>query len=425
MVGSKPEGKSFAIDKWLVKEAWERVRANKGAAGIDGRSLEAFEADLDRNLYKVWNRMSSGTYFPPPVKAVEIPKSGGSGTRVLGIPTVSDRVAQAVVKSVLEPIVEPVFHEDSYGYRPGRSPLDAVGVCRERCFAQDWVVDLDIAGFFDNVPHGRILRAVEHHTDLPWILLYVRRWLTAPMQRADETMEVRDCGTPQGSVISPLLANLFMHYAFDAWMSREFRGIPFERYCDDIIVHCVSKRQAEAVLSSIVDRLRSVGLELHPQKTKIVYCKDDRRRGAHEHTAFTFLGYTFRARAAQDRKGATFTGFLPAVSKQARKSMAAEIRSWRMTRRTDLDLPALARWINPIVSGWAHYYGRFYRTELVDFLDGINAKLVFWLCRKYKRLRGSRKKARALLRTVHNAYRGMFAHWRFGARPSGWTMGAV
>jgi RNA-directed DNA polymerase len=423
--GSKSDGKSFAIEKMLVKEAWDRVRGNRGAAGVDGISIAEFEADLKNNLYRIWNRMSSGTYFPPAVMAVEIPKPGGAGVRVLGVPTVADRVAQAVVKAVVEPLVEPVFHADSYGYRPGRSPLDAVAACRQRCLKTNWVIDLDIKGFFDTVPHDLILRAVERHTDVPWVRLYVHRWLEAPMRMPDGSLVQRDRGTPQGSVISPLLANLFMHYAFDAWMAREFPWVMFERYCDDIVVHCVSLDQAESLLAAITERLAGVRLALHPEKTKIVYCKDSNRRGSHERTEFTFLGYTFRGRAARSRQGVNFTGFLPAASKQAKKAMSQAMRSWRLGRRTEHGFADLARWINPIVAGWVNYYGHFYRSELVDFLDHINHMLVRWLSRKYKRLRGSHRKARGLLGNVCQAYHGMFAHWRFGARPHGWAMGAV
>jgi RNA-directed DNA polymerase len=275
------------------------------------------------------------------------------------------------------------------------------------------------------VPHDLILRAVDRHTDLSWVRLYVRRWLMAPMRMPDGTVVERDRGTPQGSVISPLLANLFMHYAFDAWMAREFPRVRFERYCDDIVVHCVSLAQAESLLATIAERMAGVGLELHSEKTRIVYCKDSNRRGSYEHTEFTFLGYTFRGRRARSKHGVTFTGFLPAVSTQAKKAMSLAIRSWRLGRRTDLGFADLARRINPVVAGWVNYYGRFYRSELVDFLDRINQVLVRWLILKYKRLRRSRRKARDLLRNVATAYSGMFAHWRFGARPHGWAMGAV
>jgi RNA-directed DNA polymerase len=265
--------KSFDISKWVVWEAYQRVKANKGAAGVDGVAIEEFEEDRDKNLYRIWNRMASGSYFPPPVLAVEIPKPGGKGVRILGVPTIADRVAQTVARMYLEPAVEPMFHPDSYGYRPGRSALDAVGACRKRCWKFDWVIDLDIRKFFDSVPHDLILRAVAHHTDQRWILLYVTRWLQAPLAQPDGTLVARDRGTPQGSAISPLLANLFMHYAFDRWMASEFPSVPFERYCDDAVVHCGSQRQAYLVRDAIAARLADVGLELHPDKTCIVYCK--------------------------------------------------------------------------------------------------------------------------------------------------------
>lgn len=424
MSGSKPTGKSFDIGKVLVWEAWEKVKANRGAAGVDGVSVEEFEADLKNNLYKVWNRMSSGTYFPPPVQAVQIPKPDG-GVRVLGVPTVADRVAQTVVTMVLEPWVDPVFHEDSYGYRPGRSALDAVGVARRRCWRYDWVVDLDIKAFFDTVPHDLIIKAVAKHTDLAWVRLYVKRWLVAPVQQPDGSLVQRDRGTPQGSAISPLLANLFMHYAFDTWMVRQMPTVPFERYCDDVVVHCVSEKQAIWVREAITGRLAELGLTVHPEKTKIVYCKDDKRRGRYAHTSFTFLGYDFRVRRARDKQGGNFYGFLPAVSRKAQKSMASVIRSWNLGRRSDLSMRDLAQWINPIVAGWITYYGRFYKSELVTFLQRINRKLVLWLRRKYRRLGKGRSRARALLARAAATFRGMFAHWRFGARPDGWTTGAV
>ena len=227
-----PEAKPYAISKQVVWEAYQEVKANHGAAGVDGQSIEAFETDLKGNLYKIWNRMSSGSYFPPPVRLVEIPKASG-GTRPLGIPTVGDRVAQMVVKMHLEPLVEPQFHPDSYGYRPGKSALDAVATARERCWRSDWVIDLDIKGFFDNLGHELVMKAVRHHAEAPWVLLYIERWLKAPVERQDGSREERTKGSPQGSVVSPLLANLFMHYAFDLWMRRTYPDIRFERYADD------------------------------------------------------------------------------------------------------------------------------------------------------------------------------------------------
>jgi RNA-directed DNA polymerase len=341
----KAPGKSFDISKWAVWEAWEKVKANKGAPGVDGQSIAEFEKDLQGNLYKIWNRMSSGSYFPPPVRAVEIAKVHGAGTRMLGVPTVADRVAQTVVAQELEAKVEPIFHPDSYGYRPRRSALDAVAACRRRCWQTNWVIDLDIRKFFDSVPWERVVTAVEANTDLPWVVLYVKRWLYAPVQRADGSLQVRDRGTPQGSAISPVLANLFLHYAFDVWMTREFPGIRFERYVDDAVVHCVSEAQAHRVLAALVERMRAVGLELHPDKTRIVYGQDGRRRGSYEHTAFTFLGYTFRPRGVRTKTGMMMTGFNPAISRGALAKIGAQVRSWGLHRRPDLSAADLARWV--------------------------------------------------------------------------------
>jgi RNA-directed DNA polymerase len=420
----KQQDKPFQIDKIVVWEAFRRVKANKGAAGVDEQSIAEFEQDRDKNLYRIWNRLSSGSYFPPPVKAVEIPKAGGKGVRVLGIPTVADRVAQTVVRMYLEPKVEPIFHPDSYGYRPGKSALDAVGTCRKRCWRADWVIDLDIRAFFDTVPWHLVLKAVAHHTDQAWILLYVRRWLQAPLQRQDGTLVARDRGTPQGSAISPLLANLFMHYAFDAWMVREFPNVGFERYCDDAVVHCRSERQARFLRGAIAARLAQVGLELHPDKTRIVYCKDADRTGSYEHEKFTFLGYEFRPRLAKNKHGKHFVSFLPAVSTDAMKAMGREIRSWHIARRSDKSLDDLARMFNNIVQGWINYYGRFYKSRLLHFLRRLNRHLMRWACRKYKRLKRRERRAMAWLAEIARRSPRLFAHWRLGARPDGWAMGA-
>lgn len=415
MGGQKLPGKSFAISKVEVWDGYEVVRANKGAAGVDGVSIEAFESDLKNNLYKIWNRMASGTFFPPAVKAVRIPKSGG-GVRVLGVPTVADRVAQTVVARRLEMRVEKIFHPDSYGYRPGRSAQDAVKVCRVRCWKYDWVIDLDIEKFFDTVDHDLMVKAVEANTDQPWVVLYVKRWLAAPLQLPDGSRQQRDRGTPQGSAVSPVLANLFMHYAFDAWMAREFAGVPFERYVDDVVVHCVSEDQARQVRQAIGDRLAQVGLRLHPTKTRIVYCRDGKRRGGFGDTSFTFLGFTFRARKARNQKtGVNFTGFLPAVSKQALKRMGKQLRGWRLHRRTGSTTRQLADLINPVVRGWMQYYGAFYPTALRPLLRRINAYLVRWLRNKYERLRTLSKALKAWGR-VTTQYPRLFAHWSIERR---------
>jgi RNA-directed DNA polymerase len=413
----KPDGKPFVISKWLVWEAWKRVKANRGAAGVDGESIAEFESDLHGNLYKLWNRMSSGSYMPPPVRAVEIPKKGGRGVRTLGVPTVADRVAQTVTYLYLEPEVEPVFHPDSYGYRPRRSAHDALAACRQRCWKYDWALDLDLKSFFDSLDHSLVLKAVAHHTDLRWILLYVERWLKAPIQREDGTLKPRDCGSPQGSAISPVLANIFLHYALDLWMVREYPDVPFERYADDAILHCRSRQQAQIVLDAIVKRLAQVGLELNLDKTRIVYCKDSNRPGSHEHERFTFLGYTFRPRRARNRSGVLFANFLPAVGDDASKAIRQTVKRWRLHRWSGAALDDLAREINPIVRGWINYYGGFYPSRLVQVLRHINEYLVRWAMRKYKRLRRRPGRAWSLLRAVAERQPGLFAHWAFGARP--------
>lgn len=404
--------KPFAISKQAVVEAFRKVRANQGGPGVDGVTIGEFETDLRNRLYVTWNRMSSGSYFPPPVKLVEIPKPHGGGVRRLGVPTVADRVAQTVVAMELEKVVEPKFHPDSYGYRPGRSPLDAVGACRKRCFRYPWVLDCDIAGFFDNVRHDLIVKAVEANTSLNWAVLYVKRWLKAPVQHEDGTLEQRDRGTPQGSAISPLLANLFLHYTFDRWMSREFPGVPFERYCDDIVVHCVSEKQTRYVEKRIAARLGEVGLRLHPEKTKVVYCPQDGRNDPYGLTAFTFLGYTFRKRTARGGRNAVRNGFLPAVSQDAMKKMSRAVHGWRLHRWTTLSLDELAAWVNKIVPGWLNYYGRFYRTALMPLLHRINAYILRWVRKKYKRLR-SFKRAKAWWNGVTRREPGLFAHWQW------------
>lgn len=413
-----PEAKPYVIPKQLVWAAYQRVKANRGAAGVDGESLAAFEKDLKGNLYKVWNRMSSGSYFPPPVRLVEIPKASG-GIRPLGIPTVADRVAQTVVKMVLEPVVEPVFHEDSYGYRRGKSALDAVEVARKRCWQADWVIDLDIKSFFDSLDHDLVERAVAHHTELAWVRLYIGRWLRAPLRRPDGTEEQRTKGTPQGGVISPLLANLFLHYAFDAWMRRIFPAVQFERYADDAIVHCRSERQAKQVMAAIRDRFKECGLELHPTKTRIVYCKDDDRRGSGEHVAFDFLGYTFQPRRAKNRWGKYFVSFLPAISTKAAKEIRKTIREWRMAAtRNNQRLEDLARLTNPSVRGWMNYYGRFYRSKCVQVLRHLNEALAAWVRRKYKdRFRNRERASMHWLGRVARRDRQLFVLWQLGIVP--------
>ncbi len=408
----EPHVKPFDIPKQAVWEAYRRVAANKGAPGVDGQGLGEFEADLKNNLYKIWNRMSSGSYFPPPVKAVEIPKPHGGGVRLLGVPTVSDRVAQTVVAMQLEEVAEPRFHPDSYGYRPHKSALDAVGTCRQRCWKYGWVIDLDVQKFFDSVPWDLVGKAVEAVTESAWVLLYVKRWLAAPLQLPDGTLAERDKGTPQGSAVSPILANLFMHYAFDMWLVRNHPAVPFERYADDAVLHCKSRRQAEAVLAGLAMRMQEVGLRLHPDKTRVVYCKDGKRRGGHEHTSFTFLGFLFRARKSRDKNGVTFTSFLPAMSTEALKAKGAELRALRIHRRTTVSLDDLAEWLNPIVAGWMNYYGRFYRSVMSPLLMRVSTYLRRWAGKKYRRLRSHTRFRRWWIGLL-DRQPDLFAHWKW------------
>jgi RNA-directed DNA polymerase len=402
----------------VVWEAYKRVKANKGSAGVDSESIEVFEKNLKNNLYKIWNRMSSGTYFPPPVRLVGIPKKDG-GERRLGIPTVSDRIAQTVVKMYLEPMVEPHFHPDSYGYRPGKSAADALGATRQRCWRYDWVIDLDVRGFFDNLDHALVLRAVGKYTQCPWILLYVERWLRAPVQQEDGTLTPRMKGTPQGGVASPLLANIFLHLALDDWMRKTHPDVPFERYADDIVAHVKTEKKAEQVLESIKRRLAQCGLEVHPDKTKIVYCKDDDRRGNHPNEKFNFLGYTFRPRRSKNRFGKYFVNFSPAVSNEAAKEMRQEMRSWNLPLRSDKAIDDLARMWNPVLRGWIQYYGRFYKSALNPIFRHLNGHLVRWAMRKYKRLRRHRRRAEHWLGGIAARDRRLFAHWHLlAAKPA-------
>ena len=409
------QAKPFEISKQAVMEAYKRVRANQGACGVDEESIQDFEENLKDNLYKVWNRMSSGSYFPPAVRRVEIPKANG-GKRTLGIPTVADRIAQMVAKIYLEPKVEPYFHKDSYGYRPKKSAIEALGAARERSWRYGWVLDLDIVGFFDNLDHELLMRAVRKHTDCKWIVLYIERWLKAPAQLEDGTQINREKGTPQGGVISPLLANLFLHYALDEWMRRNYPDIEFERYADDAVFHCVTEEEAKALKAAIGERLAECRLELHPKKTKIVFCKSDQRRGDYPNEKFDFLGYTFRPRTARNRLGEVFVGFNPAVSNEAVKAMRQTMRKWKLHRRADMELQDLSRLYNPVIRGWVNYYSKYNKTALYPTFYHLNRTLIKWAMRKYKRFRIHQRRAASWLGEISRREPQLFAHWQMGAR---------
>lgn len=410
--------KSFNISKQLFVEAFQLVKKNHGTWGVDKQSIDEFEADLKNNLYRLWNRMSSGCYFPPPVRAVAIPKKSG-GTRILGIPSVSDRIAQAVVRLVFEPRVEPFFLEDSYGYRPNKSALDAVGVTRVRCWKWDWVLEFDIKGLFDNIDHDLLMKAVRKHTSERWVLLYIERWLKAPLQEADGKLIERNRGTPQGGVISPVLANLFLHYVFEVWLERNIPGLPWCRYADDGLVHCKTLKQAEMVRDKLARRFAECGLELHPEKTKIVYCKDGSRRGNYENVRFDFLGYRFQPRLVKNSKrNSMFVSFTPAVSPTALKAIRSQVRQDNIRNRTDLSLQEIARWYNSRLIGWINYYGRYSRSALYPVLWHFNKTLVAWAMRKFKRFRNRRTWASKWLERISTENPKLLYHWRIGMRGS-------
>jgi RNA-directed DNA polymerase len=407
-------GKPFSIDKKQVYEAYKAVKSNAGSAGVDGQSIEQFEADLQNNLYKLWNRMSSGSYFPPPVRAVSIPKKTG-GQRILGVPTVADRVAQTVVKQVIEPVLDPIFLADSYGYRPRKSALDAVGVTRQRCWKYDWVLEFDIKGLFDNIDHELLLRAVRKHVTCKWALLYIERWLTAPMEHEDGTKAERNSGTPQGGVVSPILSNLFLHYTFDLWMARTHPDLPWCRYADDGLVHCRNEQEAQTLKVELQARLAECRLELHPTKTKIAYCKDRNRKGTYPNVQFDFLGYCFRPRKVKNsRDNKLFCGFNPAVSSSALKAMRTTIRELDFRHQTQLSLVDIARRINPLLRGWMEYYGRYAPSALSPLLRYINHTLRAWVMRKFKRFAAHKIRAGRFLERLARENANLFVHWRLG-----------
>lgn len=409
--------KPFEISRCAIYDAWCQVKANRGAHGIDEQTIAEFEGHLKGNLYKLWNRLSSGSYFPPPVRGVEIPKKDGK-LRLLGVPTVADRIAQTVVRNQFESFVEPHFHPDSYAYRKSKSAIDAIGVTRQRCWKYNWVLEFDIKGAFDNIDHELMLKAVRHHTQCRWTLLYIERWLKAPLVKKDGNMVKRVRGTPQGGVISPLLFNLYLHYTFDAWMKRHFPQIPFARYADDGLLHCNSQSEAAYLQGIVGERLRACGLDLHPKKTKIVYCRDANRRGKYPNIQFEFLGYVFRGRMAKSRNGKYFNSFSPAVSRASAKHIRQRMREWELGRWTNAELEDIAKRANASLRGWWNYFGVFYPSSLKRVMAHLNETMVKWAVRKYKRFKGSKRKARNWLRGIAERQPNLLYHWQLGILPA-------
>lgn len=415
---SQPEGRSSkeqtkkrqVISQLEVKQAWLRVRSKGGKGGVDRVSLVNYEDNLRNNLYKLWNRMNSGSYHPQGVLRVEIPKGDGK-MRPLGIPTIQDRVAQEVVRAKVEPELEKIFHPSSYGFRPKRCATEAVGKCRGNCWKYDWVLDLDIQKFFDTIDHELLMRAVEKHVKEGWILRYIRRWLTAPIEHTDGRQEENSRGTPQGGVISPLLANLYLHYVFDRWMDKNHPDIKFERYADDIVIHCKSQEESEYLREKLTERFEECKLELHPEKTKVVYCKDGKRKGSFPTKKFKFLGYTYESRSAENKKtGETFNSFLPAVSNESAKKFRDNIKKSKILKQTQQDLEATAKELNPKVRGWYNYFKNFYRSALMRTNDWLDMSIANLIKRKY---RISRRRAFILLKKISETKPSFLAHWNF------------
>jgi RNA-directed DNA polymerase len=409
------ETKSVPISHQMVWEAYKKVRSNGKSAGIDQISMDEFEAQRSQYLYKLWNRMASGSYFPPPVKEEETPKKDGK-IRKLGIPTISDRIGQMVVKDYLEPRFEKLFSPHSYGYRPGKSAHQALDKVRTNCRKSDWVIDLDIKGFFDNIDHEKLLRAVEKHVSEKWCLLYIKRWLQTPvLTKTGELVQKQGKGTPQGGVISPLLANLFLHYAMDKWLEQTHPTVKYVRYADDAILHCKSKVQADYVLSNLRKRMQNCGLELHPEKTKLVYCKDYRRQGKHENVKFDFLGYSFQPRSTvPGGKGKLFLGYDCAISISSKKSIVEKMNGLNIPNLSHKSIVGVAQYLEPYIRGWINYYRRFRKSMLNPIFQLLRRKLVQWARRRYKRYKTSLNRAYDWLKRIREQFPNLFYQWRLG-----------
>ena len=409
------ETKSVPISKQQIWLAYKKVKANQGSAGVDQISMEEFDVNRSKHLYKLWNRLASGSYFPPPVKEVEIPKKDGK-VRKLGIPTIADRVAQMVVKEYLEARFEKIFSPNSYGYRPDRNAHQALEKVRQNCRKTDWVIDLDIKGFFDNIDHERLMLAVQKHVPEKWCLLYIQRWLTMPVQtKSGELIQKQGKGTPQGGVISPLLANLFLHYAMDKWLEQNHPKVEYVRYADDAILHCRTKTEAEQTLAALDERMKACGLELHPEKTKQVYCRDYRRQDTYETVKFDFLGYSFQPRSTKSKQtGKLFLGFDCAISISSKKRIADKLEDLKIDRLNFKSIVGVALYLEPFIRGWINYYGKYRITELKPVFLLLRQRLVWWARKRYKRYKTNMVKAYRWLDRVQKQFPNLFYQWRYG-----------
>lgn len=407
--------KSLVVSKRMVYDSYLKVNARKGGAGIDKESIKMFNENLSGNLYKIWNRMTSGSYFPPPVRTVFIPKKQG-GLRPLGIPTISDRIAQGVVKDYLEPMAEKAFHRSSFGYRPGKSAHDAVSQCLKNCMEYRWVIDLDIKGFFDNISHEILMQLLSQYTREKWVMLYVKRWLEAGVEQEDGTIEPRIKGTPQGGVISPLLANIYLHHAFDRWMYETNNRTPFERYADDIVIHCSSREQAELLLEQLKLRMQTFGLELHPEKTKIVYCKNYHRQEAYDNNSFTFLSFSFQPRTIRDKwdAGKRLVVFNAGICQEAMKSIRTALRKQFHITWNNVALEVFAKTLNPKLRGWINYYAKYDYWQTLNVFRYLNNLIVRWIKHTYKIM--GIKKAVKKYRSIQAENPELFYHWQLGIK---------
>lgn len=411
------QGKTVLLTTQQLQSAWLKVKSAKGSGGVDGKSIAKVEEKLSGELYCLWNRMSSGSYQPKAVKAVSIPKRDGS-ERWLGIPTVIDRVAQQVIKDVLEPELEREFHPHSYGYRPNKNTHQAIKRCSEQCWKKGWVIDLDIKGFFDNLDHDLLLKALKRHTKESWVIMYVERWLKAPvLYPKTGALDKRTKGTPQGGVISPLLANLYLHYCFDKWMQIHHPSITFERYADDVVVHCNSRKEAELLLSKIDKRMNACKLTLHPEKTKVVYCKQNNRMANYKQITFDFLGFRFQPRRIKDRNGLYKLSYGPAISNKAKKHIVRTINDLRFHRWTSTDIEEIAMRLRSKLLGWITYFGKYRKWSMYVVFRSLNDRLVKWLMNRYKKYRGKVKEARLKMKQIAQQYPNLFVHWKYGFIP--------